>query len=335
MHETTQHLLNWLHTYGIELDGAHKLDQAIFGAQADATLIRRGAAQKYLLTYLPSMTLTHLSPLNPRDRSMHPMLVLGDHIGERSSAAFREAGIQYLDAGGNAYLYFGDVLIDVRGRRDRRRTKSYTPETETNLFSARRSQVIFALLVWPGLTDGPLRELSRVAGVSVGLAQSTMKLLDKTGFLQDASVRRLRHTVDLLDHWTAAYPTGLLPTLQIRDFSGDIDDIRSIEGDDSLYVSGEAAARDLLRPVTLTLYTNDLNPRLPAINRWRTDGRPNISIRRKFWTDPYVHSGRKNPDKIKPVPSLLIYADLIATGDSRQREAALRLREDHLGYIAN
>ncbi|MDZ7578914.1 MAG: type IV toxin-antitoxin system AbiEi family antitoxin [Candidatus Nanopelagicales bacterium] len=324
--ETMRQVLDRLAAYGIETDATAAMASAFEGVPAAVRLRRKGSEQEFVLAYLPTMTLTHRSLLGMHDRWTHPILVVGEYIGARSSAAYRQAGIHYLDAAGNAHIEFADVLIDVRGRPRSHLVEQRNPDGAANLFSPRRAQVIFGLLAWPNLLNAPVRVISRTAGVSVGQAQSTMKLLEQTGHLRDGGAHRWRQEDTLVDHWTAAYPTGLGPTLRIRDFVGGISDIRRPEGDESLLVSGESAMTEFLRPTTLTVYTQNLNPKLAVLNRWRTDGPPNIFIRRKFWTQPGEQGSATPMDKFRSVPPLLIYADLMASGDSRQREAAAQLR---------
>ena len=331
--------LDWFDNQGVSVEPETAAQSAVDGAPMHAVLKRRRSREKYHVVYLPAMTLTEANALSLGGRPSRPLLIIGDHISDRSAAAYRNAGIQYLDAAGNAHVAFGDVLIDIQGRQGVRGISGSVPERETNLFSARRSQVIFALLAWPELLASPLREISRTSKVSIGQVQSTMKLLEKTSYLHGGTSRSLQRKGELLDRWVAAYPTGLLPTLRLRDFSGDIRSIKRAEGDASLFVSGEFAVPEVLQPETITLYTDDINPRLLAANRWRADGPKNIFLRRKFWEQPEIdRTGRERRGddlrEIERVPALLMYADLLSTGDSRQSEAAAHLREQHVGLHA-
>jgi hypothetical protein len=302
------------------------LEPGDFGAVG---LRRRRARQRYMVTYLPDMTFTEGSHL-ARKRFDDPLLVLGDRISERSANSFREAGIQYLDAAGNAYITFDDVLIDIRGRRHTSSGSKTMPfDRPANLFSPRRARVVFALIAWPELSRATVREIAAAAGVSLGLAHDGIELLEKHGYLDSAHSRELHGRRELLDYWTATYPSGLSPTLDLAQFAGDIEAIRPVNGDQPLYISGESAVREVLRPVSLTVYVEQLDPRLPVVNRWRSDGQLNIAVRRKFWTDP--SRDERWSGIPEPAPWPLVYADLMATGESRQREAAQQLREDHAG----
>ena len=42
----------------------------------------------------------------------------------------------------------------------------------------------------------------------------------------------------------------------------------------------------------MTLYVMELDPRLAIVNRWRSDGEPNVVVRRKFWNAPDTHRPR-------------------------------------------
>lgn len=328
MHSAAEReLLVRLEEYGMRPTRDGSLGALRPGERTLVTITHPKASSQYIVTYLPTMTLTELSRLGTPNDAPHPTLVVGEHISERSAAAYREAGVQFLDRDGNAYLDLGAVLIDVRGCRRKHRAVPSARARETNLFSARRSQVIFAILVWRDLVNAPLRAIADASNVSIGQAQSTTKLLEETGYLRHATPRKLIRQDELIDRWTAAYPTGLGPTLHMHGFFGDIDRVRPISADEPLYIGGESAVDELIHPTSLTLYTETFNTRLPALNRWRTDREPNIHLRRKFWTPPAPEHPTHHVRGLARVPPLLIYADLIASDDSRQRDAARTLRE--------
>ncbi|MBC7275385.1 type IV toxin-antitoxin system AbiEi family antitoxin [Nocardioides sp.] len=254
-----------------------------------------------------------------------PLLVWAHHVPPKTADALGRAGIQYADGAGNAHIEFGDVLVDVRGRRPRGPAPQSPTTTGTNLFSTSRSQVVFALLAWPALWRASQREIAQASGVSVGLVNDTLRLLRASGY--DLPVSGTRNG-DLLDHWAAAFPGGLAPRLRLADFHGDID-VEKLRGT-SIHISGESAVRDSIRPATLTLYVDELaqpdGPSLPILNRWRTDGTMNVFVRRKFWRDPDGEDEHPaGSPRLSPWP--LVYADLLATGDPRLGAIARDLRD--------
>lgn len=288
------------------------------GLQAGMLHLARGAsAQSFDLVDGPDVRLDSVRIATPTQQ----VFVHTPHVTAKTGDAFRRAGVRYLDHAGNAWIQFDDVLIDVRGRS---RPEGHGPRKRTsgNLFSSSRAQVVLALLAWPNVWNAPQREMAHAAGVSLGQAHNTLALLEQAGYGNDS--RRTGRT-DLLDLWAAAFPAGLRQRLTLATFHGDVAPLKTPGNDVAMAVSGEAAVPDLLKAATLTLYVSELTPRLAIVNRWRTDGEPNIVVRRKFWTDPGT------PDTIAPgieaAPWPLVYADLLASDDPRARAAAQEYRE--------
>jgi hypothetical protein len=173
----------------------------------------------------------------------------------------------------------------------------------------------------------PLRQLAHASGVSLGTAKMVVDELTAAGYLYEgASGRRLTRGGELLNRWSEAYSIVLDPALSLGEFStGDLSWWRQSERELlelGIQVGGEAAASLLdsyLQPSSLTLYVDEIP--LPLIGRHRmarAEGDGNIHIRQRFWQAPERASWC--------VPSTLIYADLLASGDPRQREHADRIR---------
>lgn len=255
-----------------------------------------------------------------------PTLVFTTFVAPRSAEYLRRVGVHYLDTAGNAWVEFGEVLIDIRGRPRPHGADTARPATAHNLFSASRAQVAFALLAWPRLWDAPLRQLAHAAGVSLGKAHDSRALLMKAGY---GPRRTSEGRADLLDQWAAAFPAGLAPKIEIATFNGDPCNMQKVNPDDPVFVSGEAAVNGLIRPANLNVYVEKLDPRLPIVNRWRSDEFINIVVRRKFWRAPDDSDAPLTGLRLVPPP--LIYADLVNSDDPRVRNVAKELREHFAG----
>src|SRR5215475_3158664 len=229
-------------------------------------------------------------------------------------------------AAGNAHLSWKDVLIDVRGRRNSA-APNYRPSPRgARAFGRAGLKVQFVLLSWPSMASRPLRDLSRSSGVSLGTAKTVVDDLANAGYLvAERTGRRLVKGGDLLNRWAEAYSIVLTPALAIQDLAvADLSWWQRSKGqltDLGVQVGGEAGASVLdprLRPSSLTLYTEQLPLQLIAKHRMVRESKDyNVHFRRRFW---------RVPDDSWIVPSPLIYADLVASGDPRQREHADRLR---------
>jgi hypothetical protein len=315
-----------------ELDLTFQVKQFIDGTPrggvAMANLGRRSMGDTYYMAFEPAMTFSKATRFTSRAHGL-PLLVASDYISEKSAASLRDTGIQYIDGSGNAYIRFQDVLVDVRGRRRRKTDADFqSAQRPSNLFSPRRAQVVLVLLAWPEFADANVRDIAKASGVSVGLVHDTLAMLDESGYLPHGSGSLYRRR-ELLEYWTAAYPTGLSPRLALASFRGEPQDIRKVNAEDPVFTSGESAATDLIRPETVTIYVESLDPKLPIVNRWRSDLEPNIFVRRKFWSSPYKDDGPLVG--LRPAPWPLVYADLVASGDPRQREVAREWRDRHVG----
>lgn len=268
---------------------------------------------------------------SPRDR---PLLVFGPRIHESSAATLRARGIWYADMAGNAYLRHDGLVIDVRGRRGDR-SENYERHADTlpaNPFTPKRAQVGLALLSSPGLESAPIREIAERAGSSVGMAKDTLDTLKTAGFIEQlGQERRLIRAEELLNLWVSAYPTGLARSSTLLRAQGEAENWSPPPGIE-FAISGEQAVGSVIRnPETLTIYVhgyvqNDGKrgpPReLMIENRWRRDGHGNIIIRELFWRDlPGIHGAGT-------APPVLVYADLLASKESRQAEVAREIRGD-------
>src|SRR4051794_15655799 len=80
--------------------------------RATLRLARGASAEDYILACGPHVRLTDIG--HTIDGA--PFFAYAPHITARTGDRLRRAGAQYLDGAGNAWIQFGDVLIDVRGR---------------------------------------------------------------------------------------------------------------------------------------------------------------------------------------------------------------------------
>ena len=234
-----------------------------------------------------------------------------DYLSARSAEVLRRMGVHFVDAAGNAFVREDGWFIDVRGRRSAKRVAD--PRrfgASTNLYSAKRAQVIFALLTWPELLDASVRTVADAAGVSVGIAQSTMSELRRRTLWPDRGDARSA----LIDGWAAAFPETLARSLTIRTVRAERFD--GFSG--RVLASGEAAASAQMRATSGVVYVDDLTTELLIENRWRTDGPANLVVRRRFWSH-----GDSAPHE---APALLVYGDLLATDDPRTRSVAREYR---------
>lgn len=270
-------------------------------------LKKDGAQEAFLLEVKVPLTLKAV-----HQTEIPNVIYVTDQVSTRTAEALRRIGVPFIDAAGNAFLKSGGWYLDVRGRRrtDLTRTDYARADFASNLYSPKRAQVIFALLTWPDLLNASVRTIAKAAGVSVGIAQSATNELRNRELWPDHESTRS----GLIDGWAAAYPETLARSLTIRSLRA--------EQFDTFYgpvlASGEAAPSAQLRATSGIVYVDELSTELLMMNRWRTDGPPNLVVRRRFWS----HADLRDDE----APPLLVYGDLQSSGDPRVRSVANNYR---------
>jgi hypothetical protein len=241
----------------------------------------------------------------------------------RACRAYR---VDFVDRAGNMLIEWDGILVDVEGRRVSRSTGGVGGRPR-RLFSQRGVAIVFALLCDAELVTMPYREIAERSQSSLGSVHWTMRELEQAGYVERSdTARRLHRTRQLFDRWVEGYAITLYDRLTLGHY--DVDEPqRWINGNlelsaDTLF-GGETAAGlldDLLRPATAVLYASTIPSRLLADSHGRRAAHGVVEIRRRFW-----RFGLDGDRRMVPTP--LVYADLVASGDPRQMDAATRIRD--------
>lgn len=278
-----------------------------------------------------------------KDKLPYPMLLVTDYVTTWMAEQLKKEDIQFIDVAGNAYINQPPFYIFIKGNRPPdvfpRLTRAFKP---TGL------KVIYAFLCNPDLLNKTYRDIARTADVALGTVGWIIRDLKEMGYLLDMGKRgyKLIRKEDLLTRWLTDYPEKLRPKLLLGRFRGP-QDWWQHKNLDLQYAQwgGEVAAAKLtkyLKPQIITIYITpqQLTPLLTE-NRLKKDPEGDIEILRRFWTHTlflWEYRRKKLPvpmamgrpvleDVVNPV---LIYADLMATGDKRNIETAKVVYEQHL-----
>jgi hypothetical protein len=304
-----------------------QLEPQLGAARADALIRVRYGDQEVLYAVEVKRGLrpaTLGAVLHQLERLGQPALLVTNYVTPPLADALKERGIAFLDAAGNAYLNHPPLLVWVKGQRPKETL--ITANVTTRTFNPGGLRVIFPLLCHPEWADRPYREIAQVAGVAHGTVGWVLAELPKLGFMAEVGgKRRLLQPERLLQQWVEAYARTLRPRLLLGRFHTDLLDwYKTLDpGKYGFLLGGEPAAARLthhLRPGTVTLYGQKVEPRLLLDQRLRPDPQGKVEILTRFWKfdndDPLV----------TPLP--LVYADLLAIGDARCLETAKLLYAD-------
>lgn len=128
------------------------------------------------------------------------LLIVSPYISEQSAALCKEEGVGFLDLSGNAYLSFGSVYVEIAGKPN----KFKESRPLKSLFSEKSCRVLRVLLQGP-LRAHKVKEVAKIAGVSLGLVSKVRKLLIDHEHARDTDDGIIITQPDkLLDAWLAA-----------------------------------------------------------------------------------------------------------------------------------
>lgn len=266
-----------------------------------------------------------------------PGLLVADYITPAMAARIREAGHEFVDAVGNAYINRPGTLIFVTGMKPEKQP----PKPAANrVHTTAGLKIQFAFLCLPELATATQREIATAAAVALGTVPPVLADLREQGMLLTTKARRqLRITRRLVDDWALGYalrlrPKTLLRTYETPNFQGWKDwklDPKHVRW------GGEPGANLLvgyLRPGILTLYADKAPARLiveQRMNEARTAIKEGtVELRRRFWGE---RLDTANPPNV--VAPILVYADLLATGDARCIETAELVYEKHIARLVD
>jgi hypothetical protein len=276
---------------------------------------------------------------------VHLMLTNKDRVGENRkrrllvtryvqpvmAKTLKEFKIEFIDTVGNAFINDPPVFIFIRGNKPQ---MLLVLAPEEGMLGRAGIHVIFALLCKRDLCNANYREIADQAQVALGTVAGVMKNLATRGFLIDANdkQRRLIRRKDLFDKWMNAYAEKLHPKKLIGRFAGTKPEFwqQAELGPFDAQWGGEVAAYRLtryLKPEIITIYTRKPIHNLTLGLKLRQDKNGNIELRERFWKC-------ENPELDKTtVPPLLVYADLMATGEARNIETGKMIYADYLQRI--
>lgn len=263
-----------------------------------------------------------------KDKAPKPFLLTTEYIPPEAAERLREAGIQFIDTVGNAFINKPPILIWVKGNKP---DKQEPIPQAGRLFKGVGLKVIYTLLCQPELTDRPYRDLAEMTDVALGTVNNTMAELTEKGFVLDLGKqgKKLLNRKELFERWAAVYPDALKPKLLLGRFRGERYWWKDLQLDTTIAQwGGEIAAAKLtgyLKPGTVTLYGDKMRlAELVINNRLKKDPEGDVEILNRFWQPG------KALDEGDTVHPFLIYADLVALGDQRTMETAKILYEQYL-----
>ena len=262
-------------------------------------------------------------------RNNKNFLLIAENIFPTVKDALRHQGIGYLDIAGNIFLQTPNRHLWIEGHK----VEKQKTEKTHRAFKTAGLKVIYLFLTDESLLNKPQRTIAEEAGIALGNINYILSELKAMKFLIQKNKKELQlmNKHELLLQWIPKYEEILKPTLHIGNF-------RFLKNDDynhwsntvlqknQTYWGGEPAGAvitNYLLPEIFTLYTDETRNDLIKNYRLVPDPNGNIKAYKKFWKS-------QNTFDETTVHPLLVYTDLMNTGDRRSMETAQKIYDELL-----
>jgi hypothetical protein len=274
-----------------------------------------------------------LDLLNRLGNAQHTLLVSSPLSPDMANRC-RDIGLQFIDTAGNAYINDGaGVYVHVTGRRGN--GEHQLPSGNTLTPAALR--MMFAALAEPDLLNAPYRDISIRARISTGAISKAFETLESRGLIGLAAggKRMIRTPEPFLNEWASGYAGRIKPKLRKYRFTTDnFDFVLDLRPELGLSAyGGERAAMEwgYLKPEACTIYVDMDDPHalkdIVKKFRLRADPQGHIEVVEMFWNPDHF------TDWFPTVPPHLVYADLMATHDSRNIAAARQIAPGIIQHV--
>ena len=259
-----------------------------------------------------------------------PILLVTKYIPSAIAKYFVEEGINYIDTAGNCNIRQNDLLLIIEGKKTERLPKT----KQSRAFQEAGIKLIYCLLVNPDNINKSLRELSEMSDIALGSVSTIIQELVELKFiLKTKNKKVLKNKSELLQRWVVAYNDVLRPKLLIKkmsfvnksDYANWHNLNVSIFPEKTLW-GGECAASILTKSITpanFTIYTDQTWQSVGKSLKLIPDNEGKVEVLRLF-------NISKEEDTVSP---LLIYADLMNSGESRNLETAEIILNNELQYL--
>jgi hypothetical protein len=248
-----------------------------------------------------------------------PVILVAKYIYPELMNRLAEQGINSLDSAGNCIIRHNDILLSIKGQKN-----APAKETTNRAFQETGLKLIFHFLRFHESVSLPYRAIQEKTDISLGSIKKVMEELIRDHFvLVTNNGRFLKNKKKLLQRWVDAYNQTLKPKLLLEQMTFLSNDKRdkwmAMALPEGMYWGGEPGANlvnNYLYPGAFDIYSDVPAKTLLPTGFVMPKAGGEIKIYRKFWRD-------KSENHI--VPTLLIYADLMGSGNSRNLEMAQKI----------
>ena len=252
------------------------------------------------------------------------VLLAAAYITPKAKTALKDKRVNYIDGFGNAYIDLENLKIYV----EKGNAKPIV-NTKNEIFTLTGAKVLFELLQNPeSINTNTYREWADKCGIALGSVSKVLNALTNEGFLikVNNTEKQLIRREELLQRWIPLINEKVLPTYFIDTYQfGKTSQGEWKNIEDNMHWAGEPAAALLtnyINPEEFSLFTNLDKTEIIKKAGLLPNKNGNINIFKPFW--------KVEDSDFSTVPPLLIYAQLMYNGNSRNIETAKLIYDEFL-----
>jgi len=247
-------------------------------------------------------------------------IIIADYLTKKTAEKLKQNNINYFDASGNAFIKTKEFFVYVEGRKAKINKKT----NQTRAFQEAGLKLLLMLITNPEALQFSYRELAEKTGIALGSVSNIFKELEESHYLLKTKNKRvLKNQDEIIERWVIAYNELLKPRSfrkKMRAVGNEFSVNNIVKNNNiKLYFGGEPGGELLtghLKPKDYTIYTDEETSKVAKELKLVPDETGNIELYSKFWTDSlYLKNGYT-------APPLIVYADLLGTGNNRNIETA-------------
>jgi hypothetical protein len=302
------------------------------GMEADAALrITLGKVKHDLLVEIKHELRQPQLPviLTKLGRSNENWILVSKYIPQPIKTQLKEQNINYLETAGNCFIHAGGLFLYIN---DQPVTAS-RQTTTAKLWKQAGLKFLLVVISNPTLLNSTYRNIAEEADIALGNIGPLMQELAEAGYIkkeQDEWVLYNKET--LIQRWVELFHALLKPKYQLGRFrflKPSMEQRWKSIKPANFYWGGDPAGElltNFLQPELFTIYTGNHAAAIKEL-QLVPDVSGNIELIAKFWNF-IIPDGETTT--LATVPPLLVYADLMASNDSRNWEVASRIKSKYL-----
>ncbi len=263
-----------------------------------------------------------------------PLMVASKYITPNAKKILVTEDINYIDSYGNAHFNLKKLNLHIEKGNAKPITNEYS-----SVFTLAGGQLIFQILKNPKSVNETMRFLAENSLISLGSVSNIMKGMMEDGYLihwSNENKYQLVRKKELLDRWIPLVNEKILPKYKVGSysFSNNVkNEWRTKFSVSNVFWGGEPAAAILtkyLYPQNFTLFTKYTKKELMTKLKLVPSEKGDITVFRPFWLNESLDSQLNFINKKNIVHPILIYAQLVYSGDDRNLEVAQIIYNEYI-----